>query len=70
MAWIGKNRLKKHSLRPAPVNGIKSSVVINPLTFFSPELQNQWSSLFDSDYYVPGDDSLSLGYYINTVVKP
>jgi murein DD-endopeptidase MepM/ murein hydrolase activator NlpD len=57
-------------VRPAPSDGSKSSFVINPLTFFTPQLQSEWTSLFNGDYYLPGDDPLSLGYFMNTTVKP
>jgi hypothetical protein len=48
----------------------RSSVVINPLTFFEPTLQLQWISLFAGDYAPGGPDSpLSLGYYQNQIVQ-
>ena len=57
-------------IRPSPVNNQKSAIVINPLTFFAEPLQTEWANLFNGDYYLPGDDALSLGYFTNTVIKP
>ena len=60
-----------YEIRPVPdANGMKSSFVINPLTFFTQDLQNQWIVLFANDYYLPGDDPLSLGYYRNVPIQP
>jgi murein DD-endopeptidase MepM/ murein hydrolase activator NlpD len=43
-------------IRPAPsADGEKSFFVINPLTFFAPELQAHWVAQFASDYNIPGD---------------
>jgi hypothetical protein len=54
-------------IRPAPPEGKedkeRSDVYINPLTFFSPELQAIWVANFEGDYNLPGWSPLSLGYY-------
>jgi murein DD-endopeptidase MepM/ murein hydrolase activator NlpD len=65
-----------YEVRPQPVYDstakqyIKSTTVINPLTFFSSSLLQEWAPIFTGSDYLAGDDSLSLGYYVNKEVQP
>jgi hypothetical protein len=45
-------------------------VVINPLTMFSHELEQQWAPLLTGGDYQLGFDSESLGYYMITEIQP
>ncbi len=56
-------------VRPAPTDGAKSPYVINPLTFFSSELQSEWVPRFAGDYFDGNDGPVSLGYFQNTLVQ-
>jgi murein DD-endopeptidase MepM/ murein hydrolase activator NlpD len=51
-------------IRPVPSEDReKSKYYINPLTFYDGELQTDLYNYFTGTDYLPGEDSLSLGYY-------